>query len=50
VQAIGGALAMVVHLEAVGRPELDEDTFRYAELLTALRAAGARFMLPGDYL
>lgn len=49
VHAIGGALPMVVHLEAVGRPELDEDTFDYPGILDALRRAGARFMLPSEY-
>lgn len=46
---VGGTLSMVVHLEAVGRPELDDDTFRYAELLDMLRGDGARFVLPGDF-
>lgn len=46
---VGGALAMVVHLEAVGRPELDDDTFRYDALLDMLRGDGARFLLPGDF-
>jgi hypothetical protein len=45
---VGGTLSMVVHLEAVGRPELGEDAFRYAELLDLLRGDGARFLLPGD--
>jgi len=46
---VGGALSMVVHLEAVGRPELDEDTFGYAALLDLLRGEGARFVLPSDF-
>jgi hypothetical protein len=46
---VGGTLSLLVHLEAVGRPELDADDFDYAGLLAALRGEGARFVLPGDF-